>query len=105
MGPEGTLTVATEIRTTPVEFSGAEGSDERPSLCVRIQDTGTGILPEHLPHLFEPFFTTKPTGTGIGLVVTQRILRDHRGGIEVESQPGQGTTFCITLPAGREGAA
>jgi signal transduction histidine kinase len=103
MGPEGTLTVVTENQASPVGVSGVEGSGEAPCLCVRIQDTGTGILPEHLPHLFEPFFTTKPAGTGIGLVVTQRILRDHGGAIEVQSQPGRGTTFRITLPTCREG--
>jgi two-component system nitrogen regulation sensor histidine kinase GlnL len=96
MGPEGTLTVATEI------LDGLPDSGERPRLCVAIKDTGAGILPEHLPRLFEPFFTTKPAGTGIGLVVTQRILHEHRGAIVVESQPGRGTTFRVTLPTARE---
>ncbi len=103
MGSEGTLTVATENLAVPARLSGLDGSGETPGLCVRIQDTGTGVLPEHLPHLFEPFFTTKPAGTGIGLVVTRRILHEHSGAIEVESQSGRGTTFRIVLPTSREG--
>jgi signal transduction histidine kinase len=105
MGPEGTLTVATENCVASSGPSASRGADAPPGLCVRIQDTGSGILPEHLPRLFEPFFTTKPAGTGIGLVITQRIVREHRGAIQVTSQPGQGATFCITLPTCDEGAA
>jgi signal transduction histidine kinase len=56
-----------------------------------------------MPHLFEPFFTTKPDGTGLGLAITQRIIHEHRGKIDVESRPGQGTTFIVTLPIAREG--
>ena len=103
MGPEGTLTVATENCAAPAGPSGLSGADEPPCLCVRIQDTGSGILPEYLPRLFEPFFTTKPAGTGIGLVITQRIVREHRGVIEVESEPARGTTFRVMLPTCREG--
>jgi two-component system NtrC family sensor kinase len=65
---------------------------------VVIEDNGIGIPPQNLPHLFEPFFTTKPAGTGLGLAITQRIIHEHRGKIDVESRPGQGTTFIVTLP-------
>jgi signal transduction histidine kinase len=51
-----------------------------------------------MEHLFEPFFTTKIAGTGLGLPITQRIIQEHRGTIEVASEPGKGTTFSITLP-------
>jgi two-component system NtrC family sensor kinase len=63
-----------------------------------VEDTGTGISPQNMPHLFEPFFTTKPDGTGLGLAITQRIIHEHGGRIDVESRPGQGTTFIVTLP-------
>jgi two-component system NtrC family sensor kinase len=63
-----------------------------------VADTGRGIAPEHLPHLFDPFFTTKPAGTGLGLSVSYGIVEDHGGAIEVDSAPGQGTTFVVSLP-------
>jgi signal transduction histidine kinase len=52
-----------------------------------------------MARLFEPFFTTKPNGTGLGLLITRRIIQEHRGTITVESQPDKGTSFQITLPA------
>ncbi|MBD3305202.1 hypothetical protein GF339_02505 [candidate division KSB3 bacterium] len=69
-------------------------------VLAEIQDTGTGIPPEHLEKIFEPFFTTKKVGkgTGLGLSVSYGILRDHGGEIEVESTPGSGTTFQIRFP-------
>ncbi len=65
---------------------------------VQIEDTGVGISPENQGKLFEPFFTTKENGIGLGLAVTKSIIDGHRGTIEVVSQPGQGTTFTVSLP-------
>jgi signal transduction histidine kinase len=67
---------------------------------IAVQDTGSGISPEHLTHVFEPFFTTKGVGqgTGMGLYVSWGIIARLGGLITVESQVGQGTTFTITLP-------
>lgn len=61
-------------------------------------DTGTGIDSENLDKIFEPFFTTKKKGTGLGLAITRQIVRQHHGNIEVDSQPGQGTTMRVWLP-------
>lgn len=66
-----------------------------------IQDTGEGIPKENLARIFEPFFSTKPTGkgTGLGLFVSRSIIEKLGGEISVESKLGQGTRFCIRLPA------
>ncbi|HEX6283388.1 MAG TPA: hybrid sensor histidine kinase/response regulator [Pyrinomonadaceae bacterium] len=70
---------------------------ERVVICVG--DTGTGMSPEVKQRLFDPFFTTKgKAGTGMGLAVSFGIIRRHEGSIEVESEPGRGTTFKISLP-------
>jgi two-component system NtrC family sensor kinase len=66
---------------------------------IRVTDTGTGILPEHLGKIFDPFFTTKEKGTGLGLSVVYGIVDKHRGTIRVESRVGQGTTVILRLPA------
>jgi len=65
---------------------------------ISVSDSGRGILPEHLPFIFRPFYTTKGNGTGLGLSLARRIVEDHRGKIEVESEPGKGSEFLITLP-------
>jgi two-component system NtrC family sensor kinase len=62
-----------------------------------VSDTGSGIPEEILPHIFEPFVTTKES-TGLGLAVAYGIIQQHKGEIEVESKPNEGTTFTISLP-------
>ena len=65
-----------------------------------IRDNGPGIAPESLPHIFNPFFTTKPrgAGTGLGLSISDGIIREHRGTLRAQSEPGQGATFEVELP-------
>lgn len=67
-------------------------------LKLSITDQGTGIPREKINRLFEPLFTTKETGSGLGLLVVYKALRQHGGYVEVTSQPGEGTTFTIWLP-------
>lgn len=68
------------------------------NVVVIIQDWGSGISPEIKQKIFDPFFTTKPSGTGLGLAIAMKNIEAHRGSIEVESEPGWGTKFSITLP-------
>jgi two-component system sensor histidine kinase HydH len=68
-------------------------------VTIRISDTGPGISADIIPKIFEPLFTTKQTGTGLGLVSCKTIIEQHHGTINVESMPGKGATFVITLPS------
>jgi len=76
------------------------------AVLLDIEDSGTGIEPEHLPLVFEPFFTTKSEGrgSGLGLSIVRGILDALGGTIEVDSVPGQGTTFTLTLPIAATGS-
>ena len=71
-----------------------------PGVEVSVRDSGVGIPPEDMAHIFEPQFTTKPAGTGLGLAIVRQTVRHHGGTIAVSSEPGRGTTFTISLPAG-----
>jgi len=67
---------------------------------VSVGDTGPGLTEEQRTRLFTPYFTTKKGGTGLGLAIVQGIVSDHGGRIDVESEPGRGTTFTLVLPRG-----
>jgi CheY-like chemotaxis protein len=78
-----------------------EGASPGAWLVLHVEDTGTGIPSETLTHIWEPFFTTKEAdkGTGLGLSTVRGIVENHRGFIVVKTQPGEGTTFRVYLPA------
>lgn len=82
------------IRTEMIKADDGRGGN----IIIRFQDDGIGIPLEHMNKIFDPFFTTKNVGTGLGLTVSHKIIQDHCGMIEVESQINKGTTFSITLP-------
>jgi signal transduction histidine kinase len=71
------------------------------SAVIRVADTGPGIPPDIQAKIFEPFYTTKEPGegTGLGLSVSFGIVKGHQGTLQIESTPGEGATFVITLPA------
>lgn len=83
-GDDGLLEILT--RSTETDF------------IISISDNGTGIPPEQMGSLFEPYRTTKSNGTGLGLLIVRRIIREHGGEIEIKSQPNQGTSIRIILP-------
>src|SRR5205823_11674188 len=76
------------------------------AVTLAVADTGTGIPPEHLPHVFEKFFRvpghSRAGGTGLGLAIVHEVVAAHGGTITCESEPGRGTVFRITLPGGEE---
>jgi len=85
LGSRGEVAIETEPRAGSVRLT--------------VRDNGPGISQETRARIFDPFFTTKPRGTGLGLSISYGIVCDHRGTIEVESQPGQGTAFVVTFPS------
>lgn len=81
-----------------------DGPDERWA-CLQITDQGTGMEPEVLRQIFDPFFTTKDVGegTGLGLSIAYGIIQEHGGWIDVESEPGKGSSFSVYLPLRGDG--
>ena len=68
-------------------------------VVIEVEDDGVGIAPDVLPRLFDPFFSTKESGSGLGLALTQQIVKDHGGDLAVQSTLGRGTTFTVSVPA------
>ncbi len=85
------------VKTRPFVKPGGE-----PYVQIEFTDTGKGIPEEYLEDIFNPFFTTKSTGSGLGLSISNQIIQDHRGYIDVESQLGKGSSFFINLPINQE---
>ena len=93
------------LKYTPYEgtISLSLTTDERFAI-VKVSDTGIGISPDDLPHIFERFYRADRTrsrdrgGSGLGLAIVQSIVQEHHGTIEVESTPGKGSTFTLSLP-------
>jgi two-component system NtrC family sensor kinase len=98
--PEGGSIV---IRTGPDRTSGEGRGIDCRWIRLSVSDAGSGIPEDIIGKVFDPFFTTKPVGegTGLGLTIAHRIVQEHGGAIDVESEPGKGTTFIIKLPAMR----
>ncbi len=95
----GTLTISTE-RAPPRNSSDLtlEAVGDVPHVTVKFEDTGRGIDPDRLDRIFEVYYTSKSTGTGLGLAIAQQIAEKHGGSISVESTPGEGTAFTLSLP-------
>jgi len=88
--PEGLMRVEGQL----------ERDDTGPVVRLAFRDNGTGIEKQNLERVFIPFFTTKSAGTWLGLALVHKIIVNHNGKIQVASEPGAGTTFTLTLPAG-----
>ena len=79
--------------------------EEGQYVTLEVQDDGCGMDEEIKSRIFDPFFTTKFTGRGLGLAAVRGIIRRHKGGLQMHSAPGEGTTFKVWLPAARGGVA
>ncbi len=86
----------------PCVVIGAAEASERAEIVIRISDNGPGIPAEQRERVFYPFFTTKQHGSGVGLAMAQKLVAEHGGRLELESEPGAGATFRIHLPCVRE---
>lgn len=102
MNNEGTIHVT--ARNVQIDYEQKIYGQHLPAgnyVAIKVSDTGKGIADKDLHHIFEPFYSTKPSGrgTGLGLALVYRIVRAHYGFIDVETRPGEGTTFTIYLTA------
>ena len=86
IGPDGRISVSTEERDNHISIT--------------ISDNGVGIPADVVQNIFNPFFTTREVGSGVGLglSIAYRVIEGHNGNVDVQSEPGQGTTFTIRLP-------
>ena len=102
-GVPGSITIRTREEILTETFTGTDKSALHlapgPYATLEVKDTGTGMPAEVLARVFEPFFTTKFIGRGLGLAAAMGIIRSHGGGIKVESEPGEGSSFKVFLPA------
>ena len=96
----GTLMLATAVVPQRAVAEYFTDVDAEHYVCISVRDTGSGMTPEVKSHIFEPFYTTKERakGTGLGLSVVYGVVNNHRGFVQVESEPSAGTTFNIYLP-------
>ena len=104
---EGTITLTTGVTEAGELEEIFSGVTAERYIFIRVIDTGTGISKEVKHHIFEPFYTTKERGkgTGLGLSVVYGVVNNHRGFVQVESEPGHGTTVSVYLPVGCAGEA
>ncbi len=92
-----------EISTSPSKESVREGGRIKRWALISVRDTGRGIREKDLQKIFIPFYTQKKHGTGLGLALSRKIIKDHGGLITVKSQIGKGTSFFIYIPFGHHG--
>jgi signal transduction histidine kinase len=94
----GKLTLATSLVDVAFPASRPPGTKPEAAIRVTVADTGQGIPAERLSRIFDPFYTTKEKGVGLGMAITHRIVEDHKGTIDVQSEVGKGSVFTLHLP-------
>ncbi len=107
--PDRLRQILNNLLRNAVEASGEQGvilvrttaDRENSVLQILVRDHGAGMTPETLRRVFKPYFSTKPSGTGLGLFIVKRIVEEHGGEIQLDSELGKGTTVVISFPLGR----
>ncbi len=101
IGPKGRVSVNTRVITEFHLVGGGPGAGKM--AAIEIKDDGCGIKEEDLEKIFTPFFTTKARGSGLGMAISLKIIKEHNGFLRIDSTPGEGTTVAVFLPlAGKE---
>ena len=98
LGGQGHVEIAAEQGTVEGDHSQPGSPQQIPAVVVRVADDGPGVQPEMVDRIFNPFFTTKAQGSGLGLAIVRKIVDAHDGRIDINSVPGAGTRFTVTLP-------
>jgi signal transduction histidine kinase len=94
----GALTISAALISIEEDLPWSPDRQSIPMIVAVVGDNGPGVPAELSDRIFSPFFTTKPRGSGLGLAIVRKIVDAHDGRIDVESAPGQGTRFRVTLP-------
>ncbi len=104
LGKDGTVQIITRMITDfYIIEEGAKTGGKM--AAVEIKDNGCGIKPEDIEKIFTPFFTTKPKGSGLGMAISLKIIKEHSGLLKIDSTPGKGTTVSVFLPIVEEAKA
>ena len=98
LGGRGHVEIAAEQGTVEGDHSQPGSPQQIPAVVLRVADDGPGVPPEMVDRIFNPFFTTKAQGSGLGLAIVRKIVDAHDGRIDINSMPGVGTRFTVTLP-------
>ncbi len=100
MNGKGQLRLSAAAATSPADlaYRAPEFDPQKPLVKLSVTDTGPGIVPETVQKIFQPYFTTKQQGTGLGLAIVSELINHYAGAVEVQSVPGQSTTFNVYLP-------
>lgn len=93
---------AVTISSGRIDMPESSFDGSAPAVRISISDTGPGLSQEERSRIFQHFYTTKPAGTGLGLSIVKRLVVDFGGTLSIESEPGKGSTFLVTLPAATE---
>jgi two-component system nitrogen regulation sensor histidine kinase GlnL len=101
MAAGGRLTLVTRLSMNPLFAKVDLGHGQRSMVEIQVVDEGPGIPERARARLFTPFFTTKDKGLGLGLALCHRIVEEHRGAIQISSEPGRGTAVSCFLPIAR----
>ena len=94
----GSVTIVADREPVDEEHAAPEASAVGPLITIDVIDDGPGVPAELSDRIFNAFFTTKPQGSGLGLAIVKKVVDAHDGRIDINSEPGRGTRFRVTLP-------